>query len=219
MSTPTVAYGWGPDGLISKRNLSTSTSSWYEFGPQGETRTLTNGSGSSTDTYYYNAYGEIISSSGSTTNPYRYGGKFGYYTETFTGLELATQRWYSPQLMRWISRDPILYKGGVNLYEYVASRPVKLNDPMGQSLANRSAPRPAVGQPTGRDPNQDRSLPMSCGDPNELLICKQACVAGGEIMESYCNGMPTPQLVTMCHSASMGGVVVCQGYCYARYVD
>ena len=41
-STPTVAYTWGLDGLISKRNLSTNASSWYEFGPQGETRKLTN---------------------------------------------------------------------------------------------------------------------------------------------------------------------------------
>ncbi len=130
-TVPSVAYTWGPDGLISKRNLSTSTSHWYEFGPQGETRTLRNSSGSSTDTYYYNAYGEQTSSTGSTVNPYRYGGKYGYYSEPYTGLVLATQRWYSPQLMRWVSRDPIGYDGGVNLYEYVGSRPTGGTDPSG----------------------------------------------------------------------------------------
>ena len=73
----------------------------------------------------------MIASSGSTTNPYRYGGKYGYYTETYTGLVLATQRWYLPNMMRWISRDPIGYEGGVNLFEYVGGRPIYSIDPTG----------------------------------------------------------------------------------------
>jgi hypothetical protein len=44
---------------------------------------------------------------------------------------LAGQRWYIPQLTRWLSRDPIKYEGGVNLYQYVAANPVNYIDPSG----------------------------------------------------------------------------------------
>lgn len=72
-----------------------------------------------------------VSASGSTENPFRYGGKYGYYTDNKTGLILAGQRWYSPHLMRWLSRDPIGYEGGYNLYGYVDQNPVSKIDPDG----------------------------------------------------------------------------------------
>ena len=40
-------------------------------------------------------------------------------------------RYYSPILGRFISRDPIVYDGGMNLYEYVGSRAVDAVDPRG----------------------------------------------------------------------------------------
>jgi len=36
-----------------------------------------------------------------------------------------------PQLGRFISRDPIGYESGMNLYEYVASNPERYTDPRG----------------------------------------------------------------------------------------
>ena len=215
-STPTIAYSWGPDGLISKRNLSASTSSWYEFGPQEETRTLTNGSGSLTDTYYYNAYGgEIISSSGSTANPYRYGGKFGYYTESFTGLVLATQRWYSPQLMRWISRDPIRYKGGVNLYEYVESRPVQFRDFSGKkgvsNTGGNSLILPAWSEPGMNKMTSVNQCNVGGGD---IPQCLQACSNGMEAAQSYCTGIPEPNIRALCYAAAAAGTLACEVFCY-----
>ncbi len=133
-SPPTAAYTYGPTGLISKRNLTgTPASFWYQYGPQGEARALTNSAGTVTDTYRYTAYGELLGSTGSTVNPFRYGGKFGYYTDVYSGLIIAGQRWYSPQLLRWLTRDPIHYEGGVNLYEYVGGDPVNWIDTTGLS--------------------------------------------------------------------------------------
>ena len=40
-------------------------------------------------------------------------------------------RYYSPQLGRFISRDPIGIAGGINLYSYVANNPLKYTDPTG----------------------------------------------------------------------------------------
>jgi RHS repeat-associated protein len=86
------------------------------------------------DTYTYTAYGQPVASTGTDANPFRYGGQFGYYTSTESGnggLILCGARWYNPAIGRWLSRDPIGYDGGPNLYEYCFSRPSTLVDPSG----------------------------------------------------------------------------------------
>ena len=130
---PAVAYTWGASGLVSERLLSQNRSLWYAYGPQGETRQLTDSAGAVADTYLYSPYGTLLASTGTDTNPFRYGGQAGYYTDSSnpTGTILCGLRWYNPALGRWLSRDPIGYKGGVNLYEYCASNPVGHLDPFG----------------------------------------------------------------------------------------
>ncbi|WKZ57693.1 MAG: RHS repeat-associated core domain-containing protein [Bdellovibrionota bacterium] len=128
---PLAVYTWGADGVVARRVLSGGARRWYHYGPQGETRHLTDSSGSVTDTYRYTAYGVPLSSSGSSLNPFRYGGKFGYFYDGFTGILRAGERWYAPHLMRWISRDPILFEGGYNVYEYVGARVTGFVDPEG----------------------------------------------------------------------------------------
>ena len=128
---PTAAYTWGADGLISERLIQGGDSYWYHFGPQGETRQLTDNLGATVNSYAYDAYGKTLSSSGSVPNSYKYGGKYGYYTDGSAGMMLAGARWYSSLLKRWISRDPIKYEGGFNLYEYVNGNPMRYVDPSG----------------------------------------------------------------------------------------
>ena len=48
----------------------------------------------------------------------------GYRYDAETENYYARNRYYSQVLGRWLTRDPIGYQGGINLYEYVASRPV-----------------------------------------------------------------------------------------------
>ena len=132
-SAPSAVYTWGATGLISERLTATNKSLWYAFGPQGETRQLTDNTGAVVDTYAYSPYGVPIASTGSDFNPFRYGGQAGYYTDANnpTGTLLCGLRWYMPQLGRWISHDPIGYKGGYNLYEYCGGNPVMGLDPLG----------------------------------------------------------------------------------------
>jgi RHS repeat-associated protein len=133
-----ATYTWGAAGLVSERRFPSptgqGTSYWYHYGPQGETRQLSNSSGTVVDTYLYTAYGVPVSTTGTDPNPFRYGGQFGYYTDTDPGnggLILCGARWYSPPLARWLSRDPIGYSGGPSLYEYCAGDPVNQVDPSG----------------------------------------------------------------------------------------
>jgi RHS repeat-associated protein len=128
---PSVAYAWGPDGLASERLIGSGRTLFYHHGPQGETRQLTDASGNVVDTYLYDAYGKILQTTGSDQNPFRYGGKVGYYADGGSGLVLAGARWYSPNLLRWLSRDPIGYAGGDNQYAYVGGNPVGNVDPLG----------------------------------------------------------------------------------------
>lgn len=46
---------------------------------------------------------------------------------------LVGARWYSLELRRWLSRDPIEYDGGDNLYAYVNANPVGWVDPSGEA--------------------------------------------------------------------------------------
>jgi RHS repeat-associated protein len=107
-------------------------SRWYHYGPQGETRYLTDSAGNVADTYTYAAYGLQMASTGTDPNPYRFGGSVGYYSDPMAdGLVLCGQRWYSPAYARWLSRDPVGYAGGANLYAYCGGDPVNGVDPSG----------------------------------------------------------------------------------------
>ena len=125
-------YTWGANGLVSE-TLPRGTF-WYQFGPQGETRQLTDAQGGVVENYAYTAYGVQTSPvrTNETPNPFRYGGKYGYYAEGPNGLMLCGQRWYSPQLTRWINRDPSGYEGGDNLYAYAAGNPTRFFDASGE---------------------------------------------------------------------------------------
>src|SRR5262249_6575584 len=117
--------------LVSERLPASNKSLWYAFGPQGETRQLTDSNGNVVDTYIYAAYGLGLSQTGSDVNPFLFGGQSGYYTDGPTGIMLCGARWYDPYIGRWLSRDPIEYEGGDNLYAYCENNPVNGIDPSG----------------------------------------------------------------------------------------
>ncbi len=48
-----------------------------------------------------------------------------------TGLYLYRARYYSPVIQRFISEDPISFRGGNNVYRYASDSPVALTDPFG----------------------------------------------------------------------------------------
>jgi RHS repeat-associated protein len=49
-----------------------------------------------------------------------------------SGLQINRHRYLHLQLGRWLSRDPMRYVDGSNLYENVTSNPINLEDPSGQ---------------------------------------------------------------------------------------
>jgi RHS repeat-associated protein len=84
-----------------------------------------------TDAVSYDAWGNILSSSGTTANAFKYVGQLGYYADSDSGLMLLGARYYGASGGRFLTLDPIGHAGGLNLYGYVGNNPVLRVDPQG----------------------------------------------------------------------------------------
>ena len=106
---------------------------------QGDITAIYNTSGTSVATYKYDAWGNVISATGTmaSVNPFRYRG---YYYDTETGFYYVSSRYYDPAIGRFINADDISYLGaddeltGYNLYSYCGNNPVMYADPEGKFI-------------------------------------------------------------------------------------
>ncbi len=78
----------------------------------------------------------VVSQSGSSGNPYRFAGAWGYRDDGDAGLLHVGARYYDPQVGRFISRDPVLSE---HPYLYCQHEPVNKVDPSGQWVAVAAA--------------------------------------------------------------------------------
>ena len=85
--------------------------------------------GSITAHLEYDAFGRAIVSDGTAPAPFGFSTK---YTDDETGLVYYGYRYYSPELGRWLSRDPIGERGGVNNFQFVYNYPLSFWDDLGE---------------------------------------------------------------------------------------
>ncbi len=130
-ATVTKKYVWGRR-LMSQTLTSTGITYYYLHDGHGSTRALVNGS-TITDTYDYDAFGNKLSTSTSSTdNNYLYSG--GQFDPT-VNLYLLGARYYSPQTGRFWTIDA--YEGdrddplSIHKYLYCAGSPISRIDPSG----------------------------------------------------------------------------------------
>jgi len=87
--------------------------------------------GNSAAHFEYSPFGKTTVASG--TIPNRFAFRFSSeYHDSETNLVYYNYRYYSPELGRWLSRDPIGEDGGFNLYAMVGNDPVGRWDYLGQ---------------------------------------------------------------------------------------
>jgi len=126
--TTTATYT-NASGVISQKRG--STTSWYNFEAIGTTRQLTDSSQVVSDTYSFDAWGNGLSSSGSTTNALRYVGRENYYTDAQSGLMMLGVRYYDATNAKFLSSDP--EQDDTNWYTYVQDNPARQSDPTGRA--------------------------------------------------------------------------------------
>ena len=82
--------------------------------------------------YDYDPWGRQTQTTGTRVFDIGYAGYMVFApTGTNIKLNLTWYRAYSPELGRWLSRDPIGENGGWNLYGYVYNIPTDSTDPLG----------------------------------------------------------------------------------------
>ena len=137
-------YTWGLDlsgqlqsaggvgGLLAVSDLGSQTSGlWYPtYDANGNVSEYIDTSGSTVAHYEYSPFGRLTAAEGPMAADFnhRFSTK---YQSNETGLYYYGFRYYSAELGRWLSRDPIGEHGGINLYNFLETAPVNGNDLLG----------------------------------------------------------------------------------------
>jgi len=95
---------------------------------------LRNPSGTPAAGYTYDPFGDILSSSGTVSNPWRFAGEYWDAESRYYKIGL---RYYDPALGRWTQKDPLVGfedPRRANRYIYAGQDPVNRVDPTGASF-------------------------------------------------------------------------------------
>lgn len=131
----TARYTYDPDGDLV--HLEWKGTHYYPAtNHRGDVIALYDNQANRVATYTYGPYGEMLGSTGTVDQPWRYAG---YHYDTETGLYYNQQRYYSPTLGRFLSPDPLdtfaditAMGAAYSTYAYVAGNPISLIDDDGE---------------------------------------------------------------------------------------
>jgi RHS repeat-associated protein len=126
----TSYYVYDGMGLVAK--MTSQDVYCYHYDGIGNTIAMTDASGNMVNKYAYDEFGNLLNSVEAVWNPFLYVGQYGVMDED-NGLLFMRARYYDPVVGRFISKDPIGYWGGINLYGYVANNPISYVDATGES--------------------------------------------------------------------------------------
>ncbi len=133
-----AAYTYGDDLISQTRNSATS---FYHYDGLGSTRALTDGSGAITDSYNYEAFGQLLNQTGTTENSYLFTGE-----QYDSGLDqyYLRARYYDPSQGRFTQQDTWMGNNSdpvtLHKYLYANADPGNMVDPSGRfSMGGLSA--------------------------------------------------------------------------------
>ena len=108
----------------------------------GSTWGLADGNGQVNTEYRYDVFGSTQQTGQASNNPLQFTGR----ENDGTGLYYYRNRYYSPNLRRFISRDPLRESAGENEYSYVSNNPISFTDPLGLKEGPTSFQNPFPGE-------------------------------------------------------------------------
>lgn len=119
-------------GQLMGEELPSGAHDYYLFDGLGSVVGLTNSTGAVADSYAYDPYGNVTSSTGSVVNPWQYAA--GNY-DARTGYTKFGLRYYDPQTARWTQQDPLSgcarNPAMQDRYSYADEDPVNVTDSTG----------------------------------------------------------------------------------------
>lgn len=134
-------YGSYIDDVLAKvEAVNTPTILYYHSDRQFNVRGLTDSSGSIKEFYAYTPYGKqcVLNASGTEIGTTAYDNNYGFtgrYLDSETDLWFFRARYFSDELGRFTSRDPLGYVDGMSLYNGYFAQSFNL-DPDGTNLLN-----------------------------------------------------------------------------------
>jgi RHS repeat-associated protein len=142
--------------------LRSGATSYYHADGLGSITSLSNAAGSVIQTYTFDSFGKQTASSGSLVNPFQYTAR---ESDTETGLYYYRARYYDPSTGRFLSEDPIGFKGGMDFYSYVHNTVPNVADSFGLRKNKCSwsggcsdMPLPWLRKPCGSSPCKNKAV-------------------------------------------------------------
>ena len=129
----TRSYSYGMERLSESQTLNSSwTPSFYGYDGHGSVRQLTSSTGAVTDSYDYDAFGNLVNSTGTTPNNYlfaneAYDSALGLYYNRARYLNTTTGRFWNMDTDEGNNQTPL----SLNKYLYTNANPVDGTDPSG----------------------------------------------------------------------------------------
>jgi len=173
-SSGTLIYAYDGDNLIEETNssgtavarytqglnideplamLRSSATSYYQVDGLGSVTSLSNAAGAAAANYTYDSFGNLVASSGSIVNNFRYTGR---EWDPETSLYYYRARYYDPSAGRFMNEDDLGFGGGIDFYVYAKNAGVNFRDPSGNDVW--------LEGPSGNEPQGHLSI--NVGDPN-----------------------------------------------------
>jgi len=133
--------------------------------------------------YDYDAFGNIKCTPFPhwIKQPYTFTGR---EFDSDTGLYYYRARYYDPKVGRFVTRDPIGFKGGINQYAYAGNNPVNWTDPTG--LAYGSDCRAKCGIDCANKATKCFSGALGYGPPTCATVCY--LLGGRLVCAPFCAG-------------------------------
>ena len=132
--TATVSYFHGPGGLVKNSGIGGIKRYYYQDG-SGSTSHLADSTGNLIERYRYDLDGTPIVNDDPTNHASAFGIRHlftGQQWYSDIGLYDLRNRFYSPDIGRFLQPDPIGFGGdATNLYRYCGNNPLKWSDPTG----------------------------------------------------------------------------------------
>ena len=148
------AGGIGGILSVSTNIAATSASKYFHSDAMGNVILVSDSDGEQLASYGFTPFGKLVSQIGGYRARFLFSSKEHDLEGSLVHYGL---RFFSPAMGRWLSRDPIGERDVLNLYSYVANRPLFSVDPLGREIFLPGQP----GYPSDLPPGPDAPAPVN----------------------------------------------------------